>query len=84
MGGKCSVDPEGLVVDEFGLVGGLPEVVQDGRVRGVPNHVVGHEGLLLGVQCGLAADTAEVFLADPGLFQSRSRQRQRLRRPLIL
>ena len=60
-----SVIIEWLAGDEEVFGSGLAEIMDERRVRRVPDHVIGHERLLLLVERGLSTGCPEVFCAHP-------------------
>ena len=61
----ASIDCEGLACNKLVFVGRLAEVVKNGRIRGISDHIVFDESVLLDIKRLLAANGTEVVLAEP-------------------
>ena len=74
-----------MASNEVSFFGLKSEIVQDRRLTGITEHVVGHKGLLLLVEAALVADSAEIFAGHPlSLVGVLSATELLIRGPLIL
>ena len=63
-----SVKLEWSVVDELSFLDRHSEVVENGRIGGIPDDIVRHKGLLLVLQCCFVAHCSKIVFAHPLVF----------------